>query len=70
MIYDDDQRLTETQYINNAVQDLQKQILYLKQMLEHSQMKIQKLQKQKDNHPNELIVEKCDSFLIYVNEII
>ena len=64
----DDQRLTETEYINNAVQDLRKQILYLKQMLEHSQMKIQNLQKQKDYYFNELIEENCVSFYIYGNE--
>ena len=64
----DNQRLTEAEYINNAVQDLRKQILNLKQMLEHSQMKIQKLQKQKDFYFNELIEEKCASFYIYGNE--
>ena len=56
------------QNINNAVEDLRKQILYLKQMLEHSQMKIQQLQKQKEYYFNELRAEKSVSFFIYGNK--
>ena len=61
----EDERIAESSYLNNAVQDLRNQILYLKQMLEHSQAKIQKLQIQRDKNYNNLICEKCISF--YVN---
>ena len=64
----DEQKLSENDYINNAVEDLRKQILYLKQMLEHSQMKIQQLQKQKECYFNELRAEKSVSFFIYGNK--
>ena len=63
----EDERIAESDYLNNAVQDLRNQILYLKQMLEHSQNKIQKLQLQKERMFNNLIFEKCISFLVVGN---
>ena len=60
----DEEKMTESEYLNNAVQDLRNQILYLKQMLEHSQMKIQQLQLQKDNYFNNLMEEKCISLFV------
>ena len=60
----EDEKMTESQYLSNAVQDLRNQILYLKQMLKHSQMKIQQLQIQKDNYFNNLTEEKCISFFV------
>ena len=66
-IINEDERIAESEYLNNAVQDLRNQILYLKQMLEHSQNKIQKLQLQKEKIFNNLMFEKCISFLVIGN---
>ena len=64
-----EERMTESEYLNNAVQDLRNQILYLKQMLERSQMKIQKLQIQKENYFNQLNRENCISLFYIGNKI-
>ena len=64
LLYNYDERIAESEYLNNAVEDLRNQILYLKQMLEHSQNKIQKLQLQKEKMFNNLMLEKCISFLV------
>ena len=66
-IINEDEKITESQYLSNAVQDLRNQILYLKKMLEHSQMKIQQLQIQRDNYFNNLIEEKCISLFVNGN---
>ena len=53
----------ESEYLNNAVLEMRNQISYLKQMLEHSQMKINQLQN-KNYHFMNLKEEKPISFFI------
>lgn len=67
LMYEDD-KMNENDYLNKAVLDLRNQIAYLKQMLEHSQMKIQNLQIKKENFFfGNLMKEKCISFFIFGN---
>lgn len=67
LMYEDD-KMNENDYLNKAVLDLRNQIAYLKQMLEHSQMKIQKLQLKKENFFfGNLMKEKCVSFFVFGN---
>ena len=68
-LINNDERKTESEYLNNAVQDLRNQLLYLKQMLERSQMKIQKLQIQKECYFKHLNREACISFFITGNKV-
>ena len=64
-----DERILESEYVSNAVEDLRNQILYLKQMLEHSQMKIQMLQIQRENFLSRLNIENCISFFVIGNKV-
>ena len=58
----------ESDYLNNAILEFRNQISYLKQMLEHSQMKIQQLQIQKENYFfGNLKKDNCISFFIIGN---
>lgn len=65
-LVNDDKKMDENDYLNTAVLDLRNQISYLKQTLEQSQMKIQKLQIQKKkNFSGNLMRDKCISFFIF-----
>jgi hypothetical protein len=71
LLFDDDNlnvnEINESERFNFLL-DLKKQISYLKQMLEHSQMKIQELQIQNENYFfGKLMKEKCISFCIIGN---
>lgn len=66
-IGNEDKTLMESEYLNKAVQELRDQILYLKQMLEHSQIKIKKLELQRGKIFNNLFFEKCISFFVNGN---
>jgi hypothetical protein len=67
-IYDNNNEKTnESEYLNNAVLEMRNQISYLKQMLEHSQMKINQLQN-KNYHFINLMEEKSISFYIIGNK--
>ena len=60
-----DEKANEREYLSNAVMEMRNQISYLKQMLEHSQRKIQHLQLQNKNfHFINLTKEKSISFFI------
>jgi len=60
------EKTNESEYLNNAVLEMRNQISYLKQMLEHSQMKINQLQN-KNYHFANLMEEKPISFIIIGN---
>jgi hypothetical protein len=61
------EKANESEYLNNAVLEMRSQISYLKQMLEHSQMKINQLQNQNYHFVN-LMEEKPISFFIIGNK--
>jgi hypothetical protein len=61
--YNKNEKKNESEYLSNAVLEMRNQISYLKQMLEHSQMKINQLQNNSYHFVN-LMEEKSISFFI------
>lgn len=61
------EKTNESEYLNNAVLEMRNQISYLKQMLEHSQMKINQLQNKRYHFVN-LMEEKSISFSFFGNK--